>query len=71
MRTTKDSSFYLSGNLMAAKAILEDPAKYPPESLPATWASRVLSRAVALPEDREAGPLFAQVVENKRDSIIL
>jgi hypothetical protein len=61
MRATKDSRYYDAGNRLAAKVILEDPAKYPPESLPATWAALVLSRAMALPEDSEAGPLFAAV----------
>jgi hypothetical protein len=60
---------YRAGNLEAARIIANDPAKY--AGLPPEWARLVLSRAEALPEDRAAGPLFAQVVENKRDSIIL
>jgi hypothetical protein len=56
---SKAMTAYQRGNLLAAASIMASPDLYPPDSLPATWASRVLSRAVALPEDRKAGPLFA------------
>jgi hypothetical protein len=41
---------YLAANLECAKIIAQDPAKYPPDSLPAIWAAMVLAKAAKQPE---------------------
>ena len=52
---------YRTSNLEAAHIILADVQRYGgPDSLMATWAKLFIERIEARPEDREAGPLFAQ-----------